>query len=205
MGKGSNRVRVRQVGGGAPGGNPLESLAVPQEEMINLPPKPDSNMTHVWPMSETFSMDYKRFSVLYPSYIDSTKSHKYGRRIAKENAVERPSVVDLGEALRQLKIRHAVQPHKGFSPDAESRWDNPGRILVDMTMQPSKKQLLEEAAEMIKTLPIYTTRIAKEAEQERKIKEEEEEAAKAAQAKALAAVSSNSNASTKKKKGKKKR
>merc|ERR1712086_238350 len=29
-------------------------------------------------------------------------------------------------------IRHAILPHKGYSRDATSRWDNPGRVMVDL-------------------------------------------------------------------------
>lgn len=31
-----------------------------------------------------------------------------------------------------MDVRHVVQPHKGYSRDASSRWDNPGRVLVDL-------------------------------------------------------------------------
>ena len=51
MGKKSGgRVRVKQVGPKAPV-NPLDALTIPPEEMINFPVKPDTNISHVWPMS----------------------------------------------------------------------------------------------------------------------------------------------------------
>lgn len=59
--KGGGRVRVKQVGGKAPV-NPLDALAIPPEEMINFPPKPDSNISHVWPMSMLIIVE-KIFSV----------------------------------------------------------------------------------------------------------------------------------------------
>jgi len=125
---------VKQVGpkGPPPMVNPLADLAVPPEEMIHLPPKPDSNITHVWPVEETFRMDYKTFSAIYPNYLDSNKTVKHGRRISASDAIPEPSVYEIGWALQALNIRHAVQPHKGYSRDAESRWDNEGRVLVDM-------------------------------------------------------------------------
>lgn len=52
--KGGGRVRVKQIGpkGGMPT-NPLADLAIPPEEMIHLPPKPDSNSGFlIWPMSK---------------------------------------------------------------------------------------------------------------------------------------------------------
>jgi len=113
--------------------NPLADLAIPPDEMIHLPPKPDSNSGFlIWPMGETFTMTYKNFSAIYPNYMDSDKTVKMGRRIAAKDAVPEPTVQDIHEALASLNIRHVIQPHKGYSRDASSRWDNPGRVLVDL-------------------------------------------------------------------------
>ena len=77
-------------------------------------------------------MTYKNFSAVYPNYVDSTKTVKLGRRIAAKDAVPEPTIQDIHEALISLDVRHVVQPHKGYSRDACSRWDNPGRVLVDL-------------------------------------------------------------------------
>ena len=77
-------------------------------------------------------MQYKNFSALYPNYLDSNKTVKMGRRIAAKDALPEPTVQDIHEALVSLNIRHVVQPHKGYPCDASSRWDNPGRVLVDL-------------------------------------------------------------------------
>mmetsp|Transcript_6403 Transcript_6403/g.6008 ORF Transcript_6403/g.6008 Transcript_6403/m.6008 type:complete len:237 (-) Transcript_6403:18-728(-) len=135
MGKKKGSFRVKQVGpkgGGAGSLNPLAELMIPPEEMITLPPKPDPNTMHFWPLHETFSMKYKNFNVLWPTYMDSTKSVAKGRRLSKDDSVEEPSVYEISEALQSLQIRHVLQPFKGYPRDVESRWDNPGRVLVDM-------------------------------------------------------------------------
>ena len=75
------------------------------------------------------------FMVIYPSYLDSTKTLKQGRRIGKENAVDTPTVSDISQALQQLGLRHVLQPHKGYSRDATTLWDNPGRVRVEPTDQ----------------------------------------------------------------------
>ena len=49
---------------------------------------------------ETFTLDYKHFSVIYPSYIDANKTLKKGRRISVEDAVPNPTVIDIGQALQ---------------------------------------------------------------------------------------------------------
>lgn len=57
MGKGG-RVRVKQIGGGGGAKMPINPLAdlmggIPKDEMIQLPPKRDSNSGFmIWPMSK---------------------------------------------------------------------------------------------------------------------------------------------------------
>jgi hypothetical protein len=61
---GKSRVRVKQVGGGGPKmpTNPLADLVVPPDEMIHLPPKPDSNSGFmIWPMGETAILSVHNF------------------------------------------------------------------------------------------------------------------------------------------------
>jgi len=135
MGKKKGSFRVKQLGpkgAGAGALNPLADLMIPPEEMITLPPKPDPKTMHFWPLHETFSMKYDNFKVLWPTYMDSTKSIAKGRRISKKDSVEEPSVYEISEALQSLQIRHVLQPFKGYPRDVESRWDNAGRVLVDL-------------------------------------------------------------------------
>lgn len=146
MGKSKGRVRIKQIGGG--GGtnaaaaaaaaslfqNPLEGL--PPEQMMQwIQPKPDPSFQMIWPLTETFSMTYTSFSILYPNYLDGRKTMKQGRRIARAHAVPPPLcplISEMQQALQMLGVRHVVQPYKGYSRDAVSRWENPGRVLVDL-------------------------------------------------------------------------
>ena len=77
-------------------------------------------------------MIFEKFNTIYPNYLDSNKTYKLGRRIATTDAVAEPTLQDIHEALVQLDIRHVIQPHKGYSRDATARWDNNGRVLVDL-------------------------------------------------------------------------
>ena len=83
-------------------------------------------------IGETFVMTYDKFNIIYPNYIDSTKTAKLGRRIPTKDAVLEPTIQDIHEALVSLNIRHVIQPHKGYSRDATARWFNNGRVLVDL-------------------------------------------------------------------------
>jgi len=120
-------------------------------------------------------MNPTKFPIIYPSYLDSTKTIKQGRRIGKEEAVPVPTVSDISLALQTMKIRHVLQPYKGYSRDIETVWENPGRVKVDLTSHyPTKRELLVELAKVIPTLPERQKRLEEEAK-ENLIRSEEEE------------------------------
>lgn len=201
MGKKKGGVRIKQVGTKAPAMplNPMEALQIPEDEMVQLPPTPDRSYRIFWPIQESFSMDTTGFQVIYPSYLDSTKSIKQGRRIGMEIAVETPSVMDLSQALQSLQIRHVLQPYKGYSRDVSCQWENPGRVLVDVSNR-TKKGIMIQLAERLPHLPDRIARIERlKIEQQR---EEEQRAETVAEREA----SSKSVVASKKKgkKGKKK-
>ena len=132
--KGGGRVRIKQVGGSKTPMNPLADLMENNEPPIIVPPKMDSNITHFFPITESFTLNskYKLFPCIWPTYMDKDKSGKEGRRISVEDAVPNPSVLDISEVLQSMGVRHVIQPYKGYSRDVESRWDNPGRVLYDL-------------------------------------------------------------------------
>jgi signal recognition particle subunit SRP19 len=154
-------------------------------------------------------MDVTKFVVIYPSYLDSTKTIAQGRRIGQEHAVETPSVSDISQALETLKIRHVLQPYKGYPRDIETLWDNPGRVKVEPPAEMSKRGVLVELGKIIPTLPNRIQRLEQAKQQaDLEAKKQEEESSRARQAQSqlqqqqqLKAASNKSN----KKKGKKKR
>jgi len=201
MGKKKGGVRIKQVGPKQPvmPPNPMEALQIPQEEMVNLPPPPDRNLQIFWPIHETFSMQTDGFQVIYPSYLDSSKTVKQGRRIAASKAVPTPTVSDISLALQSLQVRHVLQPHKGYSRDISCDWDNPGRVLVDV-LNYKKKELLIELGERIPHIPERQARLEREAVERKELEEK-----MALQAKTAAAASTKKSTPTSagKKKGKK--
>jgi signal recognition particle subunit SRP19 len=103
-----------------------------------------------------------------------------------------------------MQIRHVIQPYKGYSRDTACQWDNPGRILVDVSNH-KKKELLHELAIRLPILPDRIARLERE-----KIEKEEAEkvraeatAAAAAAAKAQPKKIIGPGGNTNKKKGKK--
>lgn len=208
MGKKGGGVRIKQVGpkpsGLNPGAmlNPLETLMNdPAAQQINLPPPPNRKYQIFWPLSESFSMKTNGFQVIYPSYLDSTKTVAKGRRVGLEKAVPTPTVSDISTALQQLQVRHVLQPYKGYSPDCTCQWDNPGRCLVDVSNY-KKRGLLLELAKRIPDLPTRLARLEQETKEREKA--EQEKAAEALEAAKSAPKASKTTApGLSKKKGKK--
>lgn len=160
---------------------------------------------------ETFRMDPTKFIVIYPSYLDSMKTIKQGRRIGKDEAVDTPTVSDISSALQMMGMRHVLQPYKGYSRDITALWDNPGRVKVDYSSDDdgNKRTLLKALAEKIPTLPQRIQRL-EHAAKEAKIAEEKaiEEAVKQREQQQQLVKQKQQAAATKvnnKKKGKKKR
>ena len=141
--------------------------------------------------------------------MNSCKTMKLGRRVGIENSIPTPTVNDISEGLQILNLRHVLEPHKGYSRDPTTLWDNPGRVKVEPTGgQYTKRSLLIELSSIIITLPSRIRRIeviaAVEKAKEIKRQEQQEEKKKLA-------ISSNQPKASKlptsknKKKGKKKR
>lgn len=161
-------------------------------------------------------MDHKDFMVIYPSYLDSSKTLKQGLRIGKEHGVDTPTVSDISQALQQLGLRHVLQPHKGYSRDPYSLWDNPGRVKVErskisMADDPcsgSKRPLLLEIASRIPALPSRIQRLqeqAKAAELAEQQRKEELQKLQQQQKQKQSSSQQSQQPSVSKKKGKKKR
>lgn len=88
-------------------------------------------MIHIL-IGETFTMNFKNFHVIWPVYMDSTKSVKQGRRICVDNAISEPNVTEISEALKYLHIRHVIQPYKEYPRHSDRSWDNTGRVMVHL-------------------------------------------------------------------------
>lgn len=92
MGKKAGGVRIKQVGGMKPpskaalasmmqGPPKLEDFMVPPEEQISLPPPMNKKYQMFYPIHETFTMQTDTFQIIYPNYIDPTKTIQQGRRV----------------------------------------------------------------------------------------------------------------------------
>ncbi|SCU97311.1 LADA_0H05622g1_1 [Lachancea dasiensis] len=99
----------------------------------NNNPVPKSNQTasgqpQVVSFTEEQKQQLKKFQILYPCYFDKNRSHKQGRRVPAEWAVENPLAQTLADAVSNLKIPCVIEPHKCHPQD----FGNPGRIRLFM-------------------------------------------------------------------------
>ena len=102
------------------------------------------------------AQEFQRWNIIYPNYIDATKTIPQGRRIPKEVAVDNPHLEEIGEALRFLGLR-AMPEAKAYPRD----WLTPGRVRVELKRADgsdahpeikTKKQLMVRMAETIAKL-----------------------------------------------------
>lgn len=200
-------VRVKQMGPKNSGAaanmmvNPMEALMQPpaDEPLVRLPVTPDRSYKVYWPLHETFSMNTTNFQCLYPSYLDGTKTVPQGRRLSKTLAVSpSPTVSDVSSALQILQVRHVLQPYKGYSRDPTTLWDNPGRVLADVSDPrfPTKGKLMKAVAAIIPTLPARADRLHREAMEREDRERQKSEYLAAAATTASTTVTATTSAST---------
>ena len=223
MGK-KNAIRIKQIGpkGSAAAAQPLldpSSLFAPPEEEIHLPVPPDRSYQIQWPLSLAMlnkqqpDINVHDYRVVYPSYLDATKTVAEGRRIAASDALQpAPITMDLSLALQRLNIPHVIQPYKGYSRD-KSVWDNAGRVMVLKSKLEeqgitNKTMLLRKLSNIIQDLPERQARLEREQQEqdvyeqeaaEYRAKEQQQQQQASATSK-LAAVNPSSNKTNKKSK-----
>jgi len=66
--------------------------------------------------------------IIWPAYLDATKSRGQGRIISKKRAVEEPTLEEIRKAAEELGLDPELQPEKSHP---KSWWEESGRVLVD--------------------------------------------------------------------------
>lgn len=77
--------------------------------------------------------------IVWPQYIDSSKSRSRGRMIPKEKAVDSPTAEEILEACKELSCAAQIESDKKF-PSAW--WERTGRVLVSRKGNAKKGELL---------------------------------------------------------------
>lgn len=68
----------------------------------------------------------KRFQHIYPCYFDKNRSHREGRRVSEQRAVENPLAKTISDACRQFNLPALLELDKTHPQD----FGNPGRVKV---------------------------------------------------------------------------
>jgi signal recognition particle subunit SRP19 len=85
-------------------------------------------------------------TVIWPANLDSTKSRKGGRKLAKGPALQTPRLEELRDAANQLSIEHEVVAGKS----RPSTWWEKGGYLIVPKATPQSKLLRSLASEIRK-------------------------------------------------------
>ncbi|EGO03462.1 hypothetical protein SERLA73DRAFT_174951 [Serpula lacrymans var. lacrymans S7.3] len=140
---------------------PTAGPASPSRPAASSDGMPSNTVTDITP--------YKKWTCIYPIYIDAKRSYGTGeRRIPREKSVWWPLSKDIADASVRLGLRSLHEVNKAHPRD----WENPGRVRVQWKKDgrllngaiKSKKQLLEMISFQIQRIkpdsipiPPYTT------------------------------------------------
>ena len=87
-------------------------------------------------------------TIVWPTYINSKRSRKEGRKINKSDAVSDPKLTEISRAARKLDLNPKTEDDKyypGFW------WEDSGRIIIERE-NISKNKALAEISQTIKSL-----------------------------------------------------
>ncbi|KAJ3416117.1 hypothetical protein HDV05_003086 [Chytridiales sp. JEL 0842] len=98
----------------------------------------------------------KTWTTIYPIYLNSSASHSRGRRVPKELGVKNPSIIFLGDCVKQLGFHCVVEMGKRHPRDPLTF----GRVKVNLALRGVKKT--EFLVQLAKVYPEVEARMLKE-------------------------------------------
>jgi signal recognition particle subunit SRP19 len=81
-------------------------------------------------------------NVIWPAYLDATKTRAEGRRVPREGAVDEPTVDEIAEAVQQVGYDAVVERDATYPREFETR----GRVLVKGADDATKTDLVQAIA-----------------------------------------------------------
>jgi len=70
----------------------------------------------------------RKRNIIWPAYIDATLTRRYGRRIPKNIAVPNPTIEEMEEAAKELKMKYIVEKGKKYP---KTWFKSEGRIIIE--------------------------------------------------------------------------
>lgn len=87
-------------------------------------------------------------TIVWPVYIDSTKTRGQGRKISRKNSVKSPKIGEISRAARKLKLNPETESKKSYPG---LWWDYNGRVLVNREEETKIEVLVKISQEIQKT------------------------------------------------------
>ncbi|WP_297898679.1 signal recognition particle subunit SRP19/SEC65 family protein [Methanobrevibacter sp.] len=87
-------------------------------------------------------------TIIWPAYIDSSKSRSDGRKISKDDAISHPKLTEIARAARKLGLSPKTEDDKSYP---KFWWDDTGRIIIERE-EVSKNKILVDISQSIKSL-----------------------------------------------------
>ncbi|ERG99625.1 MAG: signal recognition particle 19 kDa protein [Haloquadratum sp. J07HQX50] len=78
-------------------------------------------------------------NVIWPRYVDAAVTRSEGRRVAKSEALEEPSVDEIAEAVQQIGYDAVIERDKAHPRE----WEPRGRVLVKGASDSTKNDLVQ--------------------------------------------------------------
>ena len=83
-------------------------------------------------------------AIIWPSYFDSSKTRKQGRRVPKSIAVQSPRIEELKQAVERLGLKNEVNLEAHFP---KRPWSKTGMLLVEK--KESKEKIIQKIAKQL--------------------------------------------------------
>jgi len=90
-------------------------------------------------------------SIIWPSYLDASKTRKKGRRVPKNLAVQSPKIAEVKEAADKLGLKNEINLEAHFP---KTHWAKTGMLLVEK--KEAKEKIIQKIAKQlvkIKSVP----------------------------------------------------
>jgi len=85
--------------------------------------------------------------IIWPVYIDATKSRAYGRMISRADAIPEPKIAEIAKAAEALGLHPRIEREKAYPKEW---WQVSGRVIVEKTAP--KSITLKNIARKIKEM-----------------------------------------------------
>jgi signal recognition particle subunit SRP19 len=87
--------------------------------------------------------------VIWPAYLDADRSRTEGRRVPASSAVEKPTVEEIAEAVKQVGYDAVIERDAAYPREP---WRESGRVRVKGANDDAKHDLVQAVAAFVAAL-----------------------------------------------------